>query len=874
MKYNNVERGAETVIDQPLNKSKIRFALAFIVPATLSVVWYLAMRFYPIENVVLYTSDLSQQYRAFLSYYQDWLHGKVSMQYSWDLFSGSNMIGNFAYYTGSIFNLLLFFFPKKYLYEAICIILLLKIACSGGAMYAYLDFTMKKQKQFVLIFSTSFAFCGMLVGYFFNIIWLDAFIYLPLSALGLKQMMKTKKMSKLFVISLSLLLIANFYMAYMVGGLIFLLFLGMLWETGQRKERMRAIGCFFGMTALSLGLAAVVILPTLLQLQLASKSGVTFSNVWFNPVEALGKLFNGVYYPESYIDTSGAIAPHIYSGLLVVLLVIPFFLLKKISFQKKIIYGSILAFLSLSLLWEPLGIAWQGFNQPTGYPFRFAFLFSFILIDLAAQSMDQLTKSTKPLVWFGFSGMSILWLIISLVIPSIGIGLWWWNQLLLIIISTVLVFYLDGQYNQITGILLIFICVTEVSTNSILSTKKMEQVNKFNTYEARSYSANQDVILEDALNQLQKTDPTTINRAKSNYHSFLNDNLFYGFPSIGGFSSLKSSAYGEMMRNLGYEASRVSVRTGSGTQISNDLFNVTTNIIANYRLDKTASEVKQYQKDDLSIFEQPYKVSTGIVVDERKLEDHFNADAQEKIIQLFNGKSETILTKESVQNVSELGVTKQNRNYVQTSSSAKLVYTLPEISEDEDLYVYFGSPYSVEGMSYSLSMRRGLSVQNGWHFVEKGAKTLTINWDQQQQFPEYGIQFMKINTTEWSKLMKKNEGQGLKLDQLGTKSFEGTVPINEKKNKALLLTIPYDKGWNYKINGKKVEATQVFDNLTSLKLPKTSKKIKIEGNYTSPGLRLGQMITILTILSCLGYEIFSRLQKKQAIKNFREEGEE
>ena len=76
------------------------------------------------------------------------------------------------------------------------------------------------------------------------------------------------------------------------------------------------------------------------------------------------------------------------------------------------------------------------------------------------------------------------------------------------------------------------------------------------------------------------------------------------------------------------------------------------------------------------------------------------------------------------------------------------------------------------------------------------------------------------------------------------------------------------------INGKKVEATQVFDNLTSLKLPKTSEKIKIEGNYTSPGLRLGQMITMLTILSGLGYELFSRLQKKRVIKKFREEEEE
>lgn len=820
------------------------------------------MRFYPIENVVLYTSDLSQQYRAFLSYYQDWLHGKVSMQYSWNLFSGSNMLGNFAYYTGSIFNLVLFFFPKEYLYEAICLILLLKIACTGGAMYIYLDFTMKKKKIFSLIFSTSFAFCGMLVGYFFNIIWLDAFIYLPLISLGLKQMVQTKKLSKLFIISLTLLLIANFYMAYMVGGLIVLLFLGLLWtEMSQTKQRIKAIGLFLGMTALSLGFSAIVILPTLFQLQGASKSGVSFKNVWFNPIEALGKLFNGVYYPVSYIDTSGTIGPHLYSGVLTLILIIPFFLLKKIKYQQKVVYGGILAFLFLSLLWEPLGTAWQGFNEPTGFPFRFAFLFSFVMIDIAAQSLDQLEKSTKYLVWFGFSVVSMICLVVGLLVPSIGIGLWWWNQLLLILIATILFLYLDGQYHRVTGILLIFICIVEVGANSVLSTKKMEQMNKFNTYGTRSYSANQDAVLEFALNQLQKKDQPTINRTKSNYHSFLNDNLFYGFSSVGGFSSLKSGDYGEMMGNLGYEASRVSVLTEGGTQITNDLFNVTTNLIANYRLDKTASEVKLYQKDDLSIFEQPYKVSTGIVVDENKLEDHFTANEQEKIIQLFNGEPESIITKETAQVASESGVVKENRNFIQTSSRAKLVYTLPKVAKNEDLYVRFSSPYSVEGMNYSFSMRRGLTLQNGWFFVEKGAQTLTINWDKGQEFPEYGIQFMKINTDEWTNLMKKNEGKGLKIENLGKKSFKGTVPANQLNNQALLLTIPYDQGWHYKVNGEKVNAVQVFDNLTSLKLPENSKEIKVEGDYTPPGLRVGQLITILTIGLSFSYQIFSKLRK-------------
>lgn len=844
-----------------MNKVKIRFALAFILPMLIAVAWYIAMRFYPIENVVLYTSDLSQQYRAFLSYYQDWLHGKVSMQYSWDLFSGSNMLGNFAYYTGSIFNVVLFFFPKRFLYEAICLILVLKIACTGGAMYAYIEHTMEKRKELALIFSTSFAFCGMLVGYFFNIIWLDAFIYLPLIVLGLKRMMETKKMSKLFIISLTLLLIANFYMAYMVGGVVFLLFLGQLFnKDNEKNQRWKDIGRFFGMTVTSLGLSAVVIVPTMLQLQLASTSGVSFRNVWFNPIDALGKLFNGVYYQASYIDTGGAIAPHLYSGLFTLLLIIPFFMLKTIKIQQKITYGSILSFLFISLLWEPLGLAWQGFNYPTGYPFRFAFLVSFILIDLASQALNKLELSSRIYIWWGLVGISILWLLLSVAIPSIGIGIWWWNQILFVIISALLYLYLEGKFPLFFETLLIIVCVIDVGSSSILATKQMEQVNKFNTYEARSYSANQDTALEEGLKQIQSKNQTTLNRAKSNYNSFLDDNLFYGFSSVGGFSSLKSGVYGTMMHNLGYEATRVSVRTGSGTQLTNDLFNVTTNITANYRLDKTSSETKSYQKGDLSIYEQPYKVSTGLVVDSLKIDKHFNSDAQEKIVELFNGDPKSIIENVAVTDVEESGVIKEGRNYLQTGSAAKLTYSLPKTAEDEDLYVYFGSPYDVKGITYSLSMRRGIPLQNGWHFVEKGANSLTIDWSEKQAFPEYAIKFMKINTSEWKQLMQKNDGLGLQIEKIGTKSFSGVVPANHSSTKSLLLTIPYDKGWTYKINGRVVKSKQVFDNLTSLNLPETLEKIKIDGYYTSPGLRIGQGITILTVIFLLGYSFI--LKKK------------
>jgi len=103
--------------------------------------------------------------------------GNESLKYSWNFFGGSNMIGNFAYYMGSIYNLVFIFIPDKYFYFAVCLVIVLKFASISGVMYYFLDHSFINKPGIALLLALNYTFSGMMVGYFFNVIWLDAFFF-------------------------------------------------------------------------------------------------------------------------------------------------------------------------------------------------------------------------------------------------------------------------------------------------------------------------------------------------------------------------------------------------------------------------------------------------------------------------------------------------------------------------------------------------------------------------------------------------------------------------------------------------------------------------------------------------------------------------
>ena len=98
-----------------------------------------------------------------------------------------------------------------------------------------------------------------------NIMWLDGVVLLPLVILGVDKLINENK-CKLYVISLFIAIVSNYYIGYMIcifSGLYFIYKLIL-----NNKVKLIKLGSFIGASILSVALSAFILIPTVLSLKM------------------------------------------------------------------------------------------------------------------------------------------------------------------------------------------------------------------------------------------------------------------------------------------------------------------------------------------------------------------------------------------------------------------------------------------------------------------------------------------------------------------------------------------------------------------------------------------------------------------------------
>ena len=297
-------------------KENYIYLLSFIIPIILMGTIYAVLGIYPFGNKNLITSDMYLQYVAFLSRIKDILSGDASIFYSFSKSLGGNTVGLFAYYMASPFNLIIALFPKEYIGEVIALITLFKLGFAGLTFTIYLSEAYKKKDITTLMFSLCYCFMAYNINFQLNIMWLDAIILLPLVMLGIDKLINENKY-KLYVITLFITIVSNYYIGYMVCIFSVLYFIYKI--VLSNKISLKKIGVFIGTSAISGSLSAFILVPTILSLSSGKAEFKLFESgpeVVIKPVEILAKLFIGNY---SLKQITGSY-PNIYCGVIVTIL--------------------------------------------------------------------------------------------------------------------------------------------------------------------------------------------------------------------------------------------------------------------------------------------------------------------------------------------------------------------------------------------------------------------------------------------------------------------------------------------------------------------------------------------------------------------------
>lgn len=409
--------------------------LSFLLPFTIMTVLYFVASVTPFGSYTLLYSDNYHQYYPFFRQFREALRSGTGLQWTWSVGAGMDYLGMISYYLASPLNLLSILLPESWTLTYFTWLMPIKLSLSSLFFAIMLKRLFCKDDLSLPLFGACYALCAWALGYQWNIMWLDSFALLPLVALGTILLLGERNYL-LYTVSLFLAVFSNYYIGFFVCIFVFLLF--WCYEICRFKSigRLFADLFFIGVfTVLALGMTAVLEIPTLASLQTtyssvnqfpegfqlnivsaeaqttakeawnaykaAKDSGTATFSLWFAAIKAgFPVVFAGMQQvagqvgggqTPTYMDG----LPNLYCGVFPMALGFLFLLSKDVHLRDKLCALGLLTLFILSFLFRQLDYIWHGFHFTNQIPYRFSFLFSFVVLYMAYRAW--LVRDNFPL---------------------------------------------------------------------------------------------------------------------------------------------------------------------------------------------------------------------------------------------------------------------------------------------------------------------------------------------------------------------------------------------------------------------------------------------------------------------------------------------
>ena len=369
-------------------------ALAFLLPFLGYSLVMLVSRYSPFGSSSILYSDMYHQYYPFFVEFRRVLRSGGSLVYNWHLGLGVDYLALIAYYVASPLNLLSVLVPEGMLLGFFSMLVPVKLGLSGLFFAIFLDRIFHRRDWSLTLFSCSYALCAWALGYQWNIMWLDTFALLPLVILGMLCLLQRRRFF-LYTITLFLSIASNYYIGLFTCIFVALCFFSYEICYGKGFRRFwGGLGVMLLFSRLAIALTAFLEWPAYVALGTTNSSvnqfPTTFSlNIaheasWMGLLDAMRQVAG---------NTAGGLEPtfkeglpNLYCGILPLLLVIQLFASKEIKLREKLCCLGMLLFFMLSFIIRQLDYIWHGFHFTNMIPYRFSFLFSFVVLVMAYRS--------------------------------------------------------------------------------------------------------------------------------------------------------------------------------------------------------------------------------------------------------------------------------------------------------------------------------------------------------------------------------------------------------------------------------------------------------------------------------------------------------
>ena len=392
-------------------------ALGFAIPCLGMLMIMLISHYAPFGKYSMLYSDMYHQYYPFFVAFRNAIRSGNGLLYTWSVGMGMDYLGLIAYYLASPLNLVSVLLPEGWLLGYFSLLVPIKLGLAGLFFALFLKDIFRRNDVSIAVFGGLYGLCAWALGYQWNVMWLDTFALLPLVVLGEVKLLRDNKVI-LYTVSLFFSVFTNYYIGLFTCFFVFFLFF--IYEIcrwgGWKKffcDLLR-IGLF---SAIALGLTAILTVPALFALGTTQSSvnkfptsfrlNIAKENTIMGLLDAMRQVAGNMGGSIEPSFKEGL--PNLYCGILSVFLMFLYLLARRVRLRDKVCAVFLLVFFNLSFIVRQLDYIWHGFHFTNMIPYRFSFLYSFVVLYMAYRAWTlRKDFSTKQILAAGVLAAGVL----------------------------------------------------------------------------------------------------------------------------------------------------------------------------------------------------------------------------------------------------------------------------------------------------------------------------------------------------------------------------------------------------------------------------------------------------------------------------------
>ena len=825
-----------------------------LIPVLLAGIGFITIGIWPFGDGTVLIIDSLHQYLPFYTDFHEKLTSGGSLLYSFSAGLGYNFWATYAYYLASPFNFLIALVPTANVCDFMDLCILLKIGLCGGTMTWYLH--RRNTRSFVLsiAFGTMFALSNFIIGYYFNLMWLDSVAMLPLCMCGIEKIcgiganrVRTDASDgRLYGIALAFGIWCNYYIGFMLCIFSVLYFAVCLIVAGKSSiRRFFSRIARFGWTSLIAGACgAVVLLPAYRALTI---SEAMQSNRFPLTLEMFDSFLDmmlthfAMIKPINIANTQ--VGLNAYCGVSVLILVLLFALDSRCPLRERIARIALAGVLLLSFSMKMLNYIWHGFHQQNGLPNRFAFLYIAIVLTMAYDVLRDLRKiSLWKLIMAG--AVPVVFALVCL-IGQYGKdyeGNPYPDEVYLVTIALVCAYFVlllilrqIRLPRRAAALLLTSLCITEAGASAVYGIICNDSVT-------RSIYLDDQKSYKTLMAQIGDEDWF---RSEVDAQRMRNVSLFCGANSIVMFNSTMQQSVTDFCDKIGME-SRTNKNGYNGvTNLMNDVFGIRYVLSAHGKGSSLYGFTELTKDGNLTVYKNDDALPIGFLANPEirqwDLSGSTPIDVQNSFVTLATGL-EPIYTLD---------------RYMTLEDEADSGIRIPE---GKQVYVYL--PNRVEELVVTTPeyTKTYTTFTDHLYVIEAcdGIYEASLNAKLNSGTGQNAIVFTCPDESE-KEVVRALSASVLEDVRVEGHSLSGTITAD--RDGELVITIPYDKNWTCKVDGEAVEADCIGEALMGLSLTAGTHEISL--TYMPDGMKAGAVISLVGILMMVLTFLYERKRKKE-----------